>query len=317
MSDTGKICCGDIVQRRDFIKIQAAGLACAATGILGFPVRLLAASPYPYIAIVKGSPEAATREAINLLGGMPAFVKTGQKVVIKPNMSFNASEASATNSHPIVVATILAMCLEAGAASVLILDHAFGGGSKSMRASGIMAACDAIRPGLCRNLGNSRDYAETNLEKAREMRHNAIMKDVLAADVLISVPVAKAHSSTGVSLALKGQMGLVLDRNSMHSRYDLDTAIVDLADRLKPDLTVIDAIRVLSSNGPMGPGKILAPGEIIASRDPVAADAMAVASFNWYGRSIQPRQVAHIARAHARGLGRMDIENLNVKRIAI
>ena len=67
----------------------------------------------------------------------------------------------------------------------------------------------------------------------------------------------------------------------MHWRYDLDTAIVDLCFRLKPALAVIDASRVLSTNGPYGPGKVLTPGEIIASADPVAADAMTVASYEW------------------------------------
>lgn len=143
------------------------------------------------------------------------------------------------------------------------------------------------------------------------------MKDVLDADVLIAAPVAKTNTSTGVSLSLKGQTGLILDRNVMHWRYDLDTAIVDLCFRLKPALAVIDASRVLSTNGPYGPGKVLTPREIIASADPVAADAMTVASYEWYGRRIQPRQVVHIAQAHARGLGRMDIENMHVRRLSL
>lgn len=132
------------------------------------------------------------------------------------------------------------------------------------------------------------------------MHTNAIMRDVLDADVLIAAPVAKTNSSTGVGLSLKGQMGLVLDRGSMHSRYDLDTAIVDLCSRIKPDLAVVDATRVLSTNGPYGPGKVLHPNEVIASPDPVAADALTVASYEWYGRRIAPRKVGHIALAHAR-----------------
>lgn len=120
-----------------------------------------------------------------------------------------------------------------------------------------------------------------------------------------------------MGLSLKGQMGLVLERGSMHSRYDLDTAIVDLCSRIKPDLAVVDATRVLSTNGPYGPGKVLHPNEVIASPDPVAADALTVASYEWYGRRIAPRKVGHIALAHARGLGRMDVENLNVQRIVV
>ena len=305
------------MRRRDFLKLQAAtAVTLGATAFFGFPARLLA-TPSPDLAVVKGGPAAATRAAVELLGGMSVFVKPGQKVVIKPNMSFAADVASATNTHPEVVRELLVMCTEAGAASVRILDHAFQSGMASLERSGILDACNAVQAGICHNLTQERYYGEHTLSSAQEMKRNAVMIDVLDADVIIAAPVAKSHGSTGVSLSLKGQMGLVRDRNVMHSRYSLDTAIVDLCFAVKPALAVIDASRVLSTNGPSGPGRVLLPGEIIASADPVAADAMAVASYEWYGRKIQPRQVAHIAQAHARGLGRMDIENLAVQRLTL
>ncbi len=232
-------------------------------------------------------------------------------------MSFVADVDSAANTHPEVVGELLRMCLEAGASSVRVLDHAFRAGRSSLETSGILASCEGVREGLCHNLTSERHYREITLDGARDMHRNAIMRDVLEADVLIAAPVAKTNSSTGVSLALKGQMGLVLDRGSMHSRYDLDTAIVDLCSRIKPSLAVVDATRVLSTNGPYGPGLVLRPSEVIASPDPVAADAQTVASYTWYGRRVAPRQVGHIALAHARGLGRMDVENLNVQRLVL
>jgi uncharacterized protein (DUF362 family) len=160
-------------------------------------------------------------------------------------------------------------------------------------------------------------YQEAELPKAVEMRSNAFMKDVLEADVLIAVPVAKSHGGAGVSLSIKGQMGLIWERKVMHGRYSLDVSIVDLAQRIKPQLAIIDASRVLTTGGPGGPGKVITPGEIIASADPVAADATAVASYEWYGRAMQARQVSHIRLAHERGLGRMDIENLQTKRLSL
>ena len=300
--------------RREFLKLQTAALG---TAILSGVPSFLAAASRPDIVVAKGEPGAATRAAVAALGGMPAFVRPGQKVVIKPNMSFAAPVESAANTHPAVVKELLALCLEAGAASVRVLDHAFREGRQPLEYSGILAACESVAPGCCHNLTRSRHYSEFTLQKARDMRANAAMTDVLDADVLIACPVAKSHSSTGVSLSLKGQMGLILDRGCMHGRYDLDTSIVDLAFALKPSLSVIDASRVLSTNGPHGPGTVLTPGEIIASADPVAADALAVSSYAWYGRHVQPRQVAHIAQAQARGLGRMDVENLNVLRMSL
>ena len=111
-------------------------------------------------------------------------------------------------------------------------------------------------------------------------------------------------------------MGLVWDRAGMHTK-DLSSSIVDMCSVLKADLTVIDGTRVLSTNGPRGPGKVLKEDTVIASKDMVAADAFAVSRFKWYGKRYRPAQVQYIREAHERGLGRMDIEKLSIKEIQI
>jgi uncharacterized protein (DUF362 family) len=116
---------------------------------------------------------------------------------------------------------------------------------------------------------------------------------------------------------MKGMMGLIYDRRSLHLDMDLNTAIVDLCTVLKPHLTVVDASRVLSSGGPGGPGKVIALETIIVSTDMVAADAMAVERGTWYGRKFKARQVKHIRMAHERGLGRMDVGLQTLKEVAV
>ncbi len=138
------------------------------------------------------------------------------------------------------------------------------------------------------------------------------MKDVLTAVCLIAAPTAKSHHATGVSLSMKGMMGLVYDRWTMHQQ-GLNGAVVSLAAFLKPKLVVVDATRVLSTNGPRGPGEIIPMNTIIASADMVAADAKTVEMCTWYGKRFKPRQIEHIRLAHEQGLGRMDIEKLVVK----
>ena len=305
------------MDRRTFLKWQMQGLLVAglAPNLLCSVGEALAAPAMPDIAVAKGSPAAAARAAVQALGGMGRFVKPGQRVVIKPNMSFARGPEAATNTHPEVVREILVMVKEAGAASVRVLDHSLQNAEQALSLSGIRDACDGIEPGICHHLMDAKFYRETEFLNAVEMKSNAVMTDVLAADVLIAVPVAKHHGGAGVSLSLKGQMGLILDRRSMHSRYDLNASIVDLNSRIKPDLAIIDATRVLTSRGPSGPGDVIMPGEVIASADPVAADAMAVASYEWYGRKVEPRQVGHIRLAHERGLGRMDIDKLSIQRL--
>jgi uncharacterized protein (DUF362 family) len=306
---------GERMDRRTFLKRQAQGLLLLSAGVpLPAAASALAAAS-PDVAVVKGEAAAATRAAVEMLGGMGRFVRPGNRVVIKPNMSFAKDVDSASNTHPEVVRELLVMCKEAGAAQVGILDHSLQNPEQSMDLSGIRPACDSVEKNLCHHLMSAGYYVTTPIRDAEEMHENAFMRDVLAADVLIACPVAKSHSGAGVSLSLKGQMGLIFDRRIMHSRYNLDNSIVDMNKKIRPALAVIDATRVLTTGGPGGPGKVITPGEIIASADPVAADATAVAAYEWYGRKMQPGQVGHIRIAHERKLGRMDIENLVTKRL--
>ncbi len=315
------------VSRREFLKWQLRGALCLAAGAAGaagivnvgnlvLPPSALAGAG-PDIALATGRPAAATRAAVELLGGMAAFVKPGSRVVIKPNISFPNPPEAATTTHPEVVRELAVMCREAGASRVMILDHTLYDRATCLEQSGVAAACESVEPGMVQALGDARFYREADIPQGVSMTSTRVMADVLEADVLISAPVAKSHSSAGVSLSMKNLMGLIFDRSVMHSRHDLDVAIVDLVSLLRPALAVVDATRVLTTNGPGGPGKVDVLDTVIASRDPVAADARAVLLSEWYGRRFAPRQVRHIALAHERGLGRMDVENLRESRVAV
>jgi uncharacterized protein (DUF362 family) len=299
--------------RRDFMRLNGRGaLWLAALGCgLRLPRPARAASS-PHLVVVTGQRNAATRAAVDLLGGMGRFVKPGQRVVVKPNMSFAHGAEEAANTHPEVVREVVAMCRQAGAARVRVLDHPLR--QAELCIEGVRQACGIFEEDMVHGLSQPRFFKPAPIPAGVQMKETQVMQEVLAADVLIAVPVAKSHGSTGVSLTMKGMMGLVWDRGSMHGRYDLHTAIVDLASLLRPALVIIDGSRVLSTNGPSGPGTVLTPNTIIASTDMVSADAQAVREFEWYGRRLEPRQVDHIRLAHERGLGRMDLERLAVRR---
>ncbi len=302
--------------RRAFLKSQAALGFCAASasmGVLSLPGYVWGQDSLD-IALVEGDPGPATQKAVQLLGDMGSFVGSGDRVVIKPNMSFAHDPERATNTHPEVVRVLAELSLQAGASRVRVLDNTLQSAQSCLELSGIQAACSGLQNTRVQALSSSRYFQEVDLKQGESFRRTEVMREVLDADVLIAAPVAKSHSATGVSLSMKGMMGLIRNRGVMHSRYDLNQAIVDLCTFLWADLTVVDATRVLSSHGPQGPGEVIRADQVIASRDMVAADAMAVNLFPWYGQKIQPRQVEHIRMAHERGLGRMDIENLSTHR---
>ena len=80
------------------------------------------------LAVISGEPAAATKKALEAIGGISRFVKKGQRVVLKPNMSFARTPEFAATTHPLVVATVAQACIDAGAEQVLVLDHTLAKG---------------------------------------------------------------------------------------------------------------------------------------------------------------------------------------------
>jgi uncharacterized protein (DUF362 family) len=305
------------MNRREFLRKTAGCAAYAAAGMAmsGLVVGNAGAEKEPEIVIANGAPAAGTRAALNAMGGMERFVKPGDRVVVKPNMSFPNPHEWGTTTHPEVVKEITELCLRAGAASVLVLDNPLRSSELCLERSGIRKACEGLPQTYVQGLTNKGFFQEVQIPSGKELKSTMVMKKVLESNVLIAVPVAKSHSATGVSLALKGMMGLIYDRRDFHLNLDLDMAVVDLCTVLKPNLTLIDASRILSEGGPGGPGKVIPMNKIIASTDMVAADSLAVELGTWYGRKFKAQQVKHIRLAHQRGMGNMDVASLKIKEV--
>ena len=76
--------CSQRITRRKFLKTTAAGIALGLAGTHSFSF----AKEEIDLAVISGDPVAATKKALEVLGGISRFVKKGQRVVLKPNMSF-------------------------------------------------------------------------------------------------------------------------------------------------------------------------------------------------------------------------------------
>jgi uncharacterized protein (DUF362 family) len=294
--------------RREFLKSTGAGLA---LGVIGRPGLLMARDNFDLV-VINGEPAAATRKALGAMGGISRFVKKGQRVVLKPNMSFNNPPDRATTTHPQVVATVAQACLEAGARQVGVLDYPLRKGELCLERSGILDACKPLKGVHVAALEERKFFREIKVPQGKVFDRIEVLGEVLDSDVLINLPQAKSHSATGVSLGIKGLMGLIWDRWSFHSKYDIDQALADLATVIKPHLTILDATRALVSGGPGGPGEVIKPNLIIAGIDPVAVDSYAVTVAPWYGQNFKGRQVKHLLMASQRGLGKVDLDPLKI-----
>lgn len=292
------------MKRRDFIKDVAAG-----SFLLGLRPSLLAqaASP-PTLAVVQGdSPVAITREAIAALGGMKRFVAKGDKVVIKPNIGWDRTPELAACTNPEVVRTLVELCFDAGAKEVTVMDNTINQAQRCYARSGIAEAAKAA--------GAKAPYVNPFRLKKMALRGEwlkdwEVYTDFVEADKLINVPIAKHHSLSRLTLGMKNWLGAIGgSRNQLHQR--LDEAMVDLAAFFKPELTVLDAYRILFRNGPQG-GRVSdtkLQKSIVAGTDPVAVDALGASFFD-----LEPGDLPYLSLAQKRGLGQADLEKIRVEK---
>ncbi len=266
------------------------------------------------LAVISGDPAAATKKALEAIGGISRFVKKGQPVILKPNMSFANPPERGSTTHPVVVATVAQACIDAGAPEVLVVDHTLQRAELCLQRTGIREACKAIKGVYVLTPTEKKFFREIKIPQGKVLDRVEVFKEVLDGHVLINMPVAKSHSTTGVSLGIKGLMGLIWERESFHSQFNINQALADLATVIKPHLTILDATRALASGGPGGPGDVKKPNLVIAGTDPVAVDSYGVTVVPWYGQNFKGRQVEHLLVTHQRGLGKIDVDQLNIFR---
>ncbi len=270
----------------------------------------------PVLGVARGDKNKLVKTAIDQLGGIGEFVKEGETVCLKPNISFAANAECGATTSAGVVKQVVELCLAAGAARVLIVDHTIQDEKLCVERSGIAAAVtDKSKVSLV-TLSKERQYAEVEIPGGRALKMAKVARAVLESDKLINLPTAKSHSATGVSLGLKNLMGLIWDRGALH-QMNLHQAIADLALVIKPVLTIVDATRALTSGGPGGPGKTVVLNTVVAGSDPVAVDSYTVGLTQWYGKAFTGKGVKYIKAASELGLGEIDSAKMVVKEVKV
>jgi uncharacterized protein (DUF362 family) len=259
-----------------------------------------------------GDPESMVRRAIAALGGMERFVHPGARVIVKPNICVDShSYEYAATTNPWVVGALVKMALEARARSVRVMDYPFGGTAESAYAnSGIQEQVQAAGGEMVTMTGFK--YISTEIPAGSALKKTDVYDEILTADVLIDAPVAKHHSMARLTLGMKNLMGVIRNRSALHR--NLGQSIADLNSLIRPQLTVIDAVRILMANGPTGGNlnDVKQLDTIVASPDVVAADSYAASFFG-----LQPADLAYIQAGSAMGLGRSDLSNLKIEELSL
>lgn len=299
------------MKRREFIDALGAGsLALAGMKLSAAPAGSALAAARPDILIAHGTPiPAIVRAALDGLGGIKRFVAKGDVIVIKPNIGWDRTPEQAANTHPQVVATLVTLCFEAGAAKVKVFDRTCNDPRRCYVQSGIEAAARAAGAEVSHI--DDRKFREVQIPGGVAFKSWPLYAEALDAHKLINVPVAKHHSLSRVTLGMKNLMGIMgANRGQVHQR--LDDALVDVASVVKPVLTVFDATRILTAHGPQG-GNLADVKKldlVAAGTDPVAMDAWGATLFGLSGADL-----GYVVKGAARGLGVMDLNRLRIQKV--
>jgi uncharacterized protein (DUF362 family) len=306
------------ITRRQFIKGSAAATFLPLLDSkLSFYGSVAHASEEADLIIAKnGTPAQLLQAAITPLGGMGRFVKKEQRVVIKANIAWARTPEQACTNNPELFSALIKMCYDAGAKRVAIWDHTcdnyqFAFARSRLKETAQKAGAD-IFSGHGQNV-----YKRVDVPKGKKLKTVEVLRDVLEADVFINFPIPKHHFATELTLGLKNLIGIVWDMEQLH-KIDLHQCVADINTIRKPDLVVVDAVRILTSNGPKGPGKTEDIGEVIASTDIVAADAYCATFFKHprTGKPFKPEEIKFVKNAYDLGLGQIDLSKVRVKRVS-
>jgi uncharacterized protein (DUF362 family) len=305
----------DLITRRDFIKGTTLTTLGLTLGINSFDfISALAQEvpEFPELAVVNnGSPVELVRKAMDLLGGMKRFISKGDVVVVKPNIGWDRNPEQAATTNPEVVAEIVRLCLDAGAKKVKVFDRPCNTASRCYTRSGIQkAASDA---GAEVSYVVDSGFVKTELPESVELKSWWLYKPALDADVLINVPIAKHHGLTRVTLGMKNLMG-IMGGNRGQVHWNIERKLADLAYYIKPDLTILDAVRILVGSGPQGGDlkDVKRMDTIIAGENIATVDAYGATLFG-----IEPKELEFIKIGNDLGLGEIDLDKISIKKLSL
>ncbi len=269
------------------------------------------------VAVMGGEPAIMLERALAKFGGIHAFVKRGQNVVIKPNIGWDKTPDLAANTNPDLVAAMVRQCYSAGAKRVEVFDHTCNQWDRCYVDSGIKRAVESAG-GIMVPANDQSFYRAVSIPQGMKLKQASIHKSLLDCDVWFNMPILKNHGGAKMTISMKNYMGIVWDREYFH-KTDLQQCIADICTfQKRPALNIVDAYRIMFKNGPQG--KSLADTALlktlIVSPDIIAADAASVKFFNQV-QKMNINEVGHISKGQALHLGTEDLSKLRIDRITI
>jgi len=250
----------------------------------------------------------AVAKGVELIGGISLLIKSGERIVMKPNVLYGTNPEKGVSTHPSVFWAVGELLKRTGASVRYGDSPSFGGSGPHMRRAGLKQVADELGIALA-----DFDKGKTVSHKdALLIKSFVIANGVLDSDGLVNLPKLKTHPLVRFTGAVKNQLGCVpgLLKSQYHVKlpdpYNFASMLVDLNTLIKPRFCVMDGIVAMEGNGPRS-GKLTKLNVLLFSGDPVALDATACRIIN-----LDPEVVPTARLGEEAGLGTYHSDNIEI-----
>jgi uncharacterized protein (DUF362 family) len=313
------------ISRRDFLILTSRASALA---FMPWPKSLpgnpAARQQLPSVSVAEGTnedtPAQILQTALQGLGGLERFIKTGQTVAIKPNATWAYPPKTASSTDPDFLTAVIQAVQAAGAGRIIVMDHCSiePGADDALRINGIGQlvkdlGIDYVFPD--RFNAPASTYTKIDLPQGKANQSIRVIKAAVEADVRINLAVAKTHNVAKFSMCLKHMMGFLQQPGLLHSNLEQGIADLSTPSSMQAQLHILEAIRVRIPFGSFptcagpetditNPLMVARRNKVIAGVDPVLVDAFGCVDLF----DIQPQDLTHVLRASESGCGDMDVD---------
>lgn len=236
---------------------------------------------------------------------VPHDLRPGLKVVIKPNLVMAKSPDYPVTTHPLVVKAVVRYLREHGITDITLAESS-GGLYNAEHMKNLYRTCGmaALEPDIRMNM----DFTAQTVATGQGFKNHSfhLITPIVEADYIINICKLKTHAMTGYSGGIKNLFGTIpgLEKPQMHYRWpdieDFSNMLLELAQTVAPQLTVIDAVDAMEGNGPTGgtshPMQLLMAARDFYTQDYFAAGLM----------KLDPMSIVMIRQAVEQGLATPD-----------
>lgn len=267
-------------------------------------VSIAHAASYDSIAVRNGM-----KSLLEPLGGMEAFVRPGERVLIKPNLLSAKTPEKAVTTHPAIVREVIMLVRKAGGIPVVGDSPGVGSALKVAERSGILRILQETETEL---------VAFTDVEEISGtglFKRIGLARAYLAADRIINLPKLKTHEMMTITCGVKNLFGAVVGtaKAGWHLKAGADRELfarllLEIHQLRPPDLTIVDAVTAMEGDGP-GSGDPRHVGCLIAGIDTVAVDLIAADivgipdKLRWVERAAERLGITGADRSRIRTVG--------------